>query len=291
MKQWRKACKKLLYPGAGGVVLAVLLGGGSLALTFLVFGADSPFAYVSYLLSSYGLIVLVAAAVPLTGTIRRRIMAVPLARRYAADRYFQVRVSLLLSFLINLCYAGCKLACAVLYLSFWEGALAVYNILLCAVRVYLLRHLPKDEQDEPERDARCVLRQYRAIGIALILLDLALSGIAVQIVRDGYGYSYPGTLIYAVACHTFYSLTLAVINIVKYHRFHSPLLSAAKDVNLTTALVALFNLETAMVGQFGGDDAAFRLTMTAGTAAAVCAFVLGMAIYMVASANRKLRKL
>lgn len=48
MERWRAVLKKLLFPGRGWAALAVLLGGISLALTFLVFGDGSPFAYESF---------------------------------------------------------------------------------------------------------------------------------------------------------------------------------------------------------------------------------------------------
>lgn len=285
MERWKAALKKLLFPGWGWVMLAVLLGGTSLALTFLVFGDRSPFAYVSYILSAYGLIVFVAAVVPLFSSAKQFIHRVPLAHRYLTDRYFKVRFSLLLSFVINVCYAGFKLACSILYTSFWDGALAVYNILLCAVRIYLIRRVPT-EQQEPDMDRE--LRHYRTTGFFLIALDIALSGIATQIVRDGQGSDYPGMLIYVAALYAFYSLTLAIFNTVKFRKFNSPVLSAAKVVNLTTALVSIFNLETAMIAQFGADQVYFRLVMTACTAFAVCVIVLGTAIFMVISANNKL---
>lgn len=120
--------------------------------------------------------------------------------------------------------------------------------------------------------------------------DLALSVIATQIVWDGYGYNYPGTLIYVVALHAFHSLILSAVNAVKFRKLHSPVLSAAKAVNLTTAVVSIFSLETAMLTQFGSDQAEFRLLMTACTAVSVCVIVLGLAAYMVVSANRKIRR-
>lgn len=286
MERWSAALKKLLFPGGGWVALTVLLGGASLALTFLIFGDGSPFAYVSYLLSAYALTVLVAAIVPLFPSVRRLVHRVPLARRCMTDQYFKVRTGLLLSFFINLCYGGFKLFYAVRYSSFWDGGLAVYNLLLCAVRVYLIRRAPAQRQaPDRARELRC----YRAAGFFLLVLDLPLSAIATQIVRDGQHYDYPGTLIYAVALHAFYSLTLAVVNILKYRKFNSPVLSAAKAVNLATALASIFNLETAMIAQFGGDQPCFRLIMTSCTAFAVCVTVLGLAIYMIFSANRKLR--
>lgn len=286
MERWKTVLKKLLFPGGGWVCLLVLLGGVSLYLTFCVFGDGSPFAYVSYVLSAYALTVLVAAIVPLFPAARRLMHRVPLAHRYMTDQYFKVRSGLALSFCVNLCYAGFKLACAARYSSFWDGALAVYYILLCAVRIYLIRRVPTGP--EGQNMARA-LRYYRATGIFLLLLDLPLGIIATQIVRDGYGSDYPGMLIYVAALYAFYSLALAIVNTVKYRKFHSPVLSAAKVVNLTTALVSIFNLETAMIAQFGADQAYFRLVMTACTAFAVCALVLGTAVFMVISASRKLQ--
>lgn len=288
MERWKAALKKLLFPGLGRVVLAVLLGGVSLALTFLVFGDRSPFAYASYILSAYGLIVFAAAVVPLLSAAKQFIHRVPLAHRYLTDHYFKVRSSLLLSFVVNVCYAGFKLICSILYTSFWDGALAVYNILLCAVRVYLIRRVPTEQQGP---DINRELRYYRTTGFFLIALDIALSGIATQIVRDGQGSDYPGMLIYVAALYAFYSLTLAIFNTVKFRKFNSPVLSAAKAVNLTTALVSIFNLETAMIAQFGADRVYFRLVMTACTAFAVCEIVLGTAIFMVISAKNKLGRL
>ncbi len=288
MKRWRAALHKLLFPGGGWVALAVILGGGSLALTFLVFGADTPFGYASYLLSAYALIVLVSSIVRLSSSAVGMLHRLPLAHRYLTDRYFKVRSGLALSLFINLCYAGLKLTCAVLYSSFWDGALAFYYLLLCAVRVYLIRRVPSGEEGQ---DIAKELRWYRATGVFLFGLDVALSGVATQIVRHGYGSNYPGVLIYVAAVHTFYSLTLAIVNIVKYRRFRSPVLSAAKAVNLTTALVSIFNLETAMIAQFGAEQVHFRLIMTSCTAFFVCAIVLGIAAYMVISATKKLRRL
>lgn len=288
MEHWKGVLKKLLFPGKDWVALAVLLGGVSLALTFLVFGDSSPFAYVSYLLSAYALTILVATVIPLFSSLPKLAHRVPLAHRYLTDRYFKARSGLILSFFINLCYGGFKLVYAALYTSFWDGALAFYYILLCTVRLYLIRRLPTDEEG---RDMARELRYCRATGIFLFGLDLALSVIATQIVRDGYGSDYPGMLIYVAAMYAFYSLAIAIANTVRYRRLHSPVLSAVKAVNLTTALVSIFNLETAMIAQFGAEQVYFRLIMTACTAFAVCAVVLGTAAFMVISSTQKLRRL
>lgn len=277
MARFKRILRKLLFPGGGWVALAVLLGGASLALTFLVFGDRSPFAYVSYILSAYALTVLVAAIVPLIPAVRQKIHRVPLAHRYLTDKHFSVWCGLALSLLINLGFAVLKLFYAIRYSSFWDGGLAIYYILLCAVRVYLLCSIPGAKKS---LNVQMELRCYRITGVFLFLLDAALAVISTLIVIKGNGYYYSGTLVYAIALHAFYSLTLAIVNTVKYRKLNSPVLSAAKAVNLTTALVSIFSLETALLTQFGEGDEWFRLVMTSITAFCVCVAVLGIAVFI-----------
>lgn len=288
MGHWKDVMKKLLFPGRGCVVLAVLLGGVSLTLTFLVFGEGSPFAYVSYLISAYALTVLIAAAMPVFSAVEKLLHQFTFTHRYLTDKHFAVWCGLALSFLINLGFAVLKLFYAILYSSFWDGALAIYNILLCVVRVYLLRSFPMGRN---RQKFEAELRRYRLTGVFLFFLDAALAMISSLIVIKGNGYYYPGTLIYAMAFHAFYALTLAITNTVRYRKLNSPILSAAKAVNLTTALVSMFSLETAMLTQFGPERIYFRLVMTSATAFVVCSAVFAIAIFMVISANRKLRRL
>lgn len=101
-----------------------------------------PLAYAVYLLSAYGLTAAAGLAVRAGRRVWQWVRSIPLAERWLEDEYFRVWAGLLLSFLVNLCYAGLKVVCAVLYSSFWEGALGFYYILLSAVRLYLLRHTP-----------------------------------------------------------------------------------------------------------------------------------------------------
>ncbi|MDE7172505.1 MAG: hypothetical protein K2O11_11635 [Oscillospiraceae bacterium] len=288
MDCWKSILKKLLWPGWGWVVLTVILSAIALFLAFGTRLADTPFAYAAYCLSAYGLTVFVAAVVPVLLQVPRFLHSIPLAHRYLTDKYFSVWYGLALSFIINLSFAVLKLVYAVLYSSFWEGGLAIYNILLCVVRLYLLASFPKGQKRFSYQDE---LRRYRMTGRFLFLLDAALAVISTLIVLRGNGYHYPGILVYAMAFHAFYSLTLAIINTIKYRKFNSPVLSAAKAVNLTTALVSMFSLETALIAQFGADQQYFRLIMTSCTAFAVCVTVLSSAIYMVTKSKKIFKKL
>lgn len=286
MRRFSGTWKKWLYPGWPWVI-ALAIGSG--ALLTLVFGKnleETPLAYGTYVLSAYALAAVVAQMVETGKTLRRKLYAAPLTRRYLTDAFFRVRVGLWFSFGLNLAYAGFKLLCAARDSSFWDGALGLYYFLLCGVRMHLIRKMPVSRAVSEERKE---LGAYRAAGIFLMLLDLALGGIAVQIVRHGHSYHYAGTLVFAAGFYAFYCLIHSGINTVKYRKFNSPVLSAAKAVNLTTALVSIFSLETALLDQFG-EDGRFREIMTAATACTVCMLVLAIAVYMVIRSGSRLRQ-
>lgn len=121
-------------------------------------------------------------------------------------------------------------------------------------------------------------------------MDLALAGMVVFFVRQEGGYEYPGVLIYVMAMYAFYAVVTAVVNIVKFRGRGGPALSAAKAISLTAALVSMLALETAMLSQFGGeDDAMFRQVMLSVSGGAACAFVFGMAVYMVTHSTKQIK--
>lgn len=284
MKRAWAAAKTWLFPGWKGALPLAILGGAGL---YLVFGRgleESPLAYAVYILSCYATVAVSEAAVRSCRTAWRQLNGIPLVARWRGDANFRVRMGLLLSLLVNVCYAGLRVVYAARYASFWDGALGFYYILLCAVRLYLIRRTPSASENRRYTEE---LRTCRCTGWLLMVLDLALVWISVQIVLDGRRYDYPGTLIYAAALYAFYSMAIAIVNMVKYRKFHSPVLSAAKVVSLTTATVSIFSLETAMLAQFGGEPR-FQFWMTAVTAAAVCCLVLAIALFMTISASRKL---
>ena len=237
--------RKALAAQAGGAAVPQRKGGLALAAFCAaalawIFGCGldgTSAAYAVYAVSFYALVAFTGWTVRAGRRGWQRVSALPLVTWWQADACQRVRAGLALSLLVNLCYAGCKIVSAVLYTSVWEAALGIYYLLLCGVRAFLLRQMPAAGGED--RSKRGLLA-YRRTGWFLLGLALALTGIAVQIVRDGRRYDYPGTLIYAAAAYAFYCLTAAIVNAVRYRQFHSPVLSAAKAVSLTTALVSIF---------------------------------------------------
>lgn len=101
---------------------------------------------------------------------------------------------------------------------------------------------------------------------------------------------FPGA---AVALYTFYTTIMAVVNLVRDRKSGSPVMAAARGVNLAAALVPMLSLETAMLTQFndGSKGALFRRAMIGSTGGAVCVLVTVMGLHMVIHATRRIRKL
>ena len=142
------------------------------------------------------------------------------------------------------------------------------------------------------KDMTSEWKRYRLCGIILLCMNQALIGIIVLVVHQNSGFEYPGLLIYAMALYAFYAAITAVVNVVKFRKYGSPIMSSAKVINLTAALVSMLSLETAMIAQFGtGDDASFRQIMSACTGAGVSMIVVGMAVYMIIRSTKILKQI
>lgn len=208
-----------------------------------------------------------------------------LIRRYRQDLPFQARLSLLGSTVFNLCYALFKLGFGLYYRSFWFGAIAVYYLLLAVIRAFLfgMSHRTSENLSHEYRVAR-------SCGWLLFALNLALSAVTVQMVLDGKGYHYPGYLIFAAAAYAFYTATMSIVQLVRFRKLKSPVLSASKVLNLAVALVSMLSLQTAMFASFG-DGAINQRAMNALTGGAVCVLIFILAALLVAGANRQLSQI
>ncbi len=297
METFRKLLKKLFCLPPLPTVLVSLFGYG-FVLAVAVFDIRTPILrYASYIASAYALVVTVTGFVYLPAAkeaVKRRLSGHPLMKKfrstavgekYMTDVRFRAGISLYQGFFINLLYIVLKLVSGIYYRSMWFIALAVYYILLAVMCFLLVRRLNV-------QDASAELRRYRLCGVMLLFMNQALAGIVIFMVRRNRGFAYPGLLIYAMAAYAFYAVIVAVVQIVKTRKHQSPVLSAAKAVNLVAALVSILSLTTAMLSRFGGEgDGDFNRTMTGAVGGGVCTIVIGVAVYMIWRANKNLKTL
>lgn len=276
--------RRLLFPGALWTMLLTVGSAAALVAIFVHRKSASLVAYAVYTLSFYTLVVLLAATPHLYRKLKAFVYSREFSKRWITDISFRARTSLYISTLTNLIYAVFKLVAGIIYRSWWFGTIGGYYIVLCIARLSLLHHMRQSNSDVC-RDVRI----YRTCGILLFVLNIALSGMVIQMIHKGQNYHYPGFLIYAMAAYAFYSLTIAIVNLVRYRRLNNPVLSASKAIGLATALVAILALQTAMFVAFGGETIEVLFNILTGSA--VCIAIFGMAIGMVMRANKTLRTL
>lgn len=294
MERIKKIFRKVFFLPPVPTLLISVPSYGLVIYVLAYENVEPVIAYLSYSLSAYALIITITGITGIVRLVRRgidkhpfvrKVMGIPLISRYLQEDMFRAETSLYQGFLINLLYAGIKMFSGILYRSVWFVTLAVYYILLAAMRASLLQYVRRTGKNKVSE-----WKRYRLCGIILLFMNIALAGIVILVVHQNSGFEYPGVLIYVMAMYAFYATITAVRNVVKFRRYGSPVMSAAKVINLTAALVSMLSLETAMLTQFGAaDDPMFRKIMTASTGAGISMLVLGMAIFMIVWSTKQMK--
>ena len=290
---WKKLGNKLLFPPIWVMVLLTILSAGLLALVFLKGWEQSVIAYIVYVLSFYTLSVdslFCALALPKQyRQIRQKIYDNPLGNRYMTDKVFRTKVSLFSSLAVNLLYVGINLLSWYLYKSWWFVCLAVYYTILSVMRFLLARYV-RLHQIGANRYGE--LRRSLICSYIMLLLNLFLSGAVLMVVYQNRGYQYHGVMIYVMAMYTFYITTSAIINLVKYRKLGSPVVSTTKVISLAAALVSMLNLETAMFAEFGAEMAPkYQRLMIMLTGAGISVVVITMAVFRIVTSTKEMKEL
>jgi hypothetical protein len=269
----------------------VPVAAAALCYVFLYDRRSDIAAYAVYAFSAYVLTLVCVRIARSAGHAKENLDTVmdrvPIVRRYFTDIPFQVQVTLYRSLALNVLYAVMKFAFSVYYRSVWFGTLAVYYLLLALTRFALIHYANRNAFGT---NMVSEWKRYRLCGMILLLMNLALTGVVIMVTEDNEGFYYPGYLIYVMAMYAFYSIAAAIVNMVKYRKYRSPVMSASKALHLAAAMVSMLALETAMLAQFNGSDREdFRAVMTACTGGAVCAVVLVLAVIMICRSTKKIK--
>lgn len=289
MERFKNIGKKLLFPHWAVILLLCTASCVFLVLIFLNGYAESWFSYPVYVLSAYALTVACIKFVPgIVCWAKSREDAKALLTTEENERQF--RSSLNQGVVFNLLFALFNLVSGILYRSVWLGSSGLYYLVLAVIHIVLLRFERKlDNMEDDVQKHRSGWNCFRLCGILLLLLHLTMTGIVFQRIWQGRIREYPGFLIFAVAAMIFYKLIVAIIRVVQLRKRSSPVLGAARNISLSEALMSLFSLQTAMIGEFG-TDMDFQLLMNSLTGGAVCLLAMLGALGMILHGSNKLKE-
>ena len=290
---WKRLIKKLLFPRFGVILLFVVVSAALLVVVFVKEMETSPVAFISYVLAFYTLCILcIFCWETLPGywqSGKEKLYANKLANRYLTDAAFKTHVNLYRSLSINLLYVAVNAISAVVFSTHWFVLFAVYYAILAIMRFLLVRYVSKNKIGASRLGE---LHRARLCAYILLTINLALSGTVLMMVYFHRGFDYQGILIYVMALYTFYTTTTAIIDMVKYRRYGSPIMSMSKVIKMAAALVSMLLLETAMFSQFGGDmTIENQRIMIMATGAGIAVIVAIMAVYMIVRTTKEIRSL
>ena len=285
---WKKHGKALLFPHIAIMIILVPIATVLLVSSMVFVGTESPFAIVSYVIAAYTLTVWCFRIPHLIKLFKSFKDKNKYARRLQDDARLRVNLSLYGSLAWNALYGILQLWLGFYHHTFWFYSLGAYYICLGVMRFFLLLHTRRYAPGEKIQNE---LEKYRACGWVFLLMNLALALIIFFMVYWGRTFKHHMITAIAMAAYTFTAFTVAIVNVVKYRKYNSPVFSASKAISLAAALVSMLTLESTMLTAFsdGTMTATEQKWMLGATGSAISVLIVAMAIYMIVAGTKKLK--
>lgn len=285
---WKKIGLNLLYPHLAVIICLLPISVAFLVFSLVYLGTESIIAIASYLLAFYVLLVIcfrVPNMIKFFKTVKNENKYM---KKWFSDVHLRMNVSLYASLIWNVSFAIFQLGLGFYHHSFWFYSMFAYYVMLGVMRFFLVKHTRKfkaNEQKEIE------LKKYIISGWLLLFMNLALAVIVFFIVYWNKTFNHHMITTIALAAYTFVTFTFAIINLVKYKKYKSPIYSAAKSISLIAGSVSMLTLETTMLTTFGTTEGPlFNQLMLSLTGTAVIAFAITMAIIMIVKGHKELNQ-
>lgn len=286
---WKKIGKSILFPHIAIMIMLLPIAAVFLVYSLAFMGTDSAIAIVSYVLAFYTLTVWALRVPHFIKFLRSFKEENKYARRWREDARLRVNVSLYGALIWNTAYALLQLGMGFWHHTFWFYSLAGYYISLAVMRFFLARYTTKHKPGERMREE---LIRYRLCGWIFLAMNLALSLMVFFMVYWNRTFRHHEITTIALAAYTFTAFVVAIINIVKYRKYNSPVYSASKAISFASACVSMLTLEATMLTTFGDGtmNGITRKILLGCTGGVISVFIIMMAIYMIAQSSKKLKE-
>ena len=287
---WKKLGKALLFPPVAVMIVLIPVATALLVVSMVLIGTESAIAYGSYVLAAYTLTVWCCKIPDLIRFIKTVKNENRYARLWLEDTRLRVNISLFGSLAWNMLYGLFQMWLGIVHRTFWFGSLGAYYICLAVMRYFLVSHT---RRYSPGERMRTELVKYRACGWVFLVMNLALSLIVFFMLYWNRTFEHHMITAIAMAAYTFTAFAVAIVSMVKYKRYNSPVFSASKAISFAAACVSMLTLTSTMLTTFndGTMDPFAGKMMLGSVGVAVILVVIGMAVGMIARGTKKLKQL
>ena len=286
---WKKLGKALLFPHIAIMILLVPIATVLLVGSMVFVGTESPIAIVSYVIAAYTLTVWCFKIPYLIKFFKTFKDENKYARKWQDDTRLRVNTSLYGSLVWNVLYGIFQLWLGFYHHTFWFYSLGAYYICLAVMRFFLVRHTRKYA---PGERMQAELKKYRACGGVFLVMNLALALIIFFMVYWNRTFEHHMITAIAMAAYTFTAFTVAIVNVIKYKKYNSPVFSASKAISFAAACVSMLTLASTMLTTFsdGTMSATEQNIMLGSIGFSVSGVVVTMAIGMIVRGSKQLRE-
>lgn len=284
----KKIGKILLYPPVAALLILLPISTIGMLWAMCKMGDSHPITVAFYVLAFYTLTIWCVRVPKMVRFIKTFKEENRYTRLWFENYRLRMNVTLVGNVLWNGAYGTLQLGLGMYHHSAWFYSLAAYYACLAAMRFFLVRHTL---HHEPGKEQKRELIYYRTCGWVFLLMNLALSGMMFYMICENRVTRHHEITTIAMAAYTFTSLTLAIVNVIRYRKYNSPAMSAAKVISLAAACVSMLSLENTMLITFGGVEMApqTQLLFLALSGGGILMGIVVLAIGMIVRANRKLK--
>ena len=287
MELWKKIGKALLFPHAFLLGILVPLSATLLVYSFVFEEQTAVISIIAYALSAYTLTAVCFRIPRIIAFCKRMRTDNKYVLRWRTDVQLRVNIGLYSTLAFNVAYAVFQLGLGLYHASVWFLSMSVYYACLGLMRFLLARY---SKRVAIGKDGVKEWRRYRVCGIGMLFMNVAVSVVMGMVLLQDVRIVHHQITTIALAACTFTSLTMGIVNMVKYRKYQSPVYSAGKSIATASAVVSTFTLEVAMLTAFGETTSVlFQDVMLTCTAIAVSGFILGLSVYMIVKATKNIK--
>ncbi len=205
-------------------------------------------------------------------------------KNYIKNTKNRTKLLLSLGLIINVGYASYNIFTGFLYGSVWFYFVAVYYIMLCSIKFFLLLRGFGKTANTQQR-----LFDMKICGILLLVLNISITALIYITIHRGSAHFYKNSVIWTAVGYTLFRIAAAAIDIRSLYRCFDPVLYCAKGLSLSVALMSLFSLQTALLDRFVSSPA-LRAGLNIFTGTAVGVAVNLIAVRRITRAEKELKK-
>lgn len=286
----KKLFKKILFPHIAIMIILVPIATVFLIGSMVFIGTESAIAIVSYVIAAYTLTVWCFRIPNIIKFFKEFKKENRYAQKWINDTRLRIKVSLYGSFVWNAVYGIFQLWLGFYHHTFWFFSFGIYYLCLAVMRFFLVRHTRKYA---PGEKMMTELKKYRACGWIFLFMNLALALILFFMIYWNRSFTHHMITAIAMAAYTFSAFTLAIVNVIRYKKYNSPVFSASKAISFTAALVSMLTLESTMLTTFSDETMTVfgQKMMLGATGGAILTLIIATAIYMIVTGTKKIKNL